>query len=126
MDELGYAVDEELMSDRLEKIRQRNGRVFVAENENDKIIGSAHAFIDLRLAEGEIGEIVSLVVKSSERGQGIGTKLLNEAMNWILQTGCANIRIRANVKRKDAHEFYKAHGFEEVKSQKIFQINFGS
>ena len=30
MKELGYTVDEGLIEERLEKIRQRNGRVFVA------------------------------------------------------------------------------------------------
>lgn len=120
VNELGYQADDKLIKDRLEKIKQRNGRVIVAEDENKNVIGCVHAFIDLRLAEGEIGEIVSLVVNKNARGQGIGTKLLNEAKKWISETGCVNIRIRANVKREDAHQFYKEHGFEELKSQKIF------
>lgn len=126
INELGYQANDKLIKNRLEKIRQRNGRVIVAEDENENIIGCVHAFIDLRLAEGEIGEIVSLVVNKNVRGQGIGKKLLNNTKNWILETGCENIRIRANVKREDAHEFYKAHGFEEIKSQKIFQITIDS
>lgn len=123
MKELGYPVDEELIEDRLVKIRQRNGRVFVAVDQDENVMGCVHAFIDLRLAEGEIGEIVSLVVKNEARGQGIGTKLFNKAKEWIHETGCTKVRVRANVVREKAHQFYKQQGFEEVKSQKIFQIN---
>lgn len=126
MQELGYSVDEDLIEERLEKIRQRNGRVFIAVDETENVVGCVHAFIDLRLAEGEVGEVVSLVVKDNSRGQGIGSKLLNEAINWIRETGCPKVRIRANAVRKNAHEFYKQYGFEEVKSQKIFQINTDS
>lgn len=125
MNELGYETDVELIKNRLEKIRQRNGRVIVAVDENGDIVGCVHVFIDLRLAEGEMGEIVSLVVKKELRGKGTGTKLLNKARGWVQDAGCKKIRIRANAIREEAHQFYKEQGFEEVKSQKIFQlINF--
>lgn len=123
MNELGYQTDAEIIKDRLEKIRQRNGCVIVAEDENEKVIGCVHAFTDLRLAEGEIGEIVSLVVKKELRGKGIGTKLLLKATQWISETGCKKVRIRANTIREDAHQFYKEQGFVELKSQRIFQMN---
>lgn len=123
MSELGYKTDDKIIGDRLAQIKQRNGRVIVAVDENGDVVGCVHAFIDLRLAEGEIGEIVSLVVKKELRGKGIGTKLLNKARVWIQETGCKKIRIRANAVREEAHQFYKEQGFEEVKSQKIFQLN---
>ena len=126
MKELGYTVDEGLIEERLEKIRQRNGRVFVAVGEVENVVGCVHAFIDLRLAEGEVGEIVSLVVKQDFRGQGIGKKLLLKAIGWVRETGCAKVKIRANTVRENAHDFYKQHGFEEVKSQKIFQAELNS
>lgn len=126
MKELGYPTDTESIKNRLDNIKQRNGRVIVAVDESGEVAGCVHAFIDLRLAEGEIGEIVSLVVKKEFRGKGIGTRLLNNAKLWIQQSGCEKIRIRANAVRKEAHQFYKEQGFEEVKSQKIFQINHSS
>ncbi len=120
MNELGYSVDEELIEERLEKIRQRNGRVFVAVDDSENVLGCVHAFIDLRLAEGEVGEIVSLVVKRDSRGEGIGTELLKKAIDWIRGTGCTKVKVRANTVRDDAHDFYERHGFEEIKTQKIF------
>lgn len=123
MNELGYPVNEDLIEERLEKVRQRNGWVFVAVDESENVLGCVHAFIDLRLAEGEVGEIVSLVVEEKSRGKGIGSKLLDKSIHWIQGTGITNVKVRANTIRKDAHDFYKQHGFEEVKSQKIFQLN---
>lgn len=126
MNELGYQTDAEIIKVRLNKIRQRNGRVIVAVDTNGDVVGCVHAFIDLRLAEGEIGEIVSLVVKQALRGKGIGTKLLHKATQWISETGCKKVRVRANAVREDAHQFYKEQGFEKIKTQKIFQAAFDS
>lgn len=124
MNELGYSSNEKQLNERISEIRKRNGEVFIAVNNQHKIIGCVHALIDVRLAEGKIGEIVSLVVKSSERGRGIGSKLLIEAKQWLQKSGCTTIRVRANALREEAHKFYKKHGFEEIKTQKIFQSEF--
>ncbi len=123
LEELGYSSDEKTIRNRLSKIRSRNGQVIVAVNDDEQVVGCVQAYLDLRLAEGEMGEIVSLVVKNDVRGQGIGKQLLQEAKNWIAEKGCTKIRVRANVKRDRAHQFYKRQGFDEVKSQKILQAN---
>lgn len=121
LEELGYPSDNKLINNRLSKINERNGRVIVAINNRQEVLGCVHAFIDLRLAEGETGEIVSLVVRKNARGKGIGKKLLDEAKNWICTNGCVNVRIRANSIREQAHQFYQSQGFLEVKSQKVLQ-----
>lgn len=126
MRELGYSSDKDQIKERLAEIKKRDGEVFVAINDQDKIIGCVHALIDVRLAEGKIGEIVSLVVEKSARGHGIGTKLLNKAKNYILKSDCTQLRVRANAVRINAHQFYQNQGFEEVKSQKIFEKGIDS
>ena len=126
LNELGYSSDENQIKDRISQIRKRNEEVLVALDDQDEILGCVHTLIDVRLAEGKIGEIVSLVVKSSMRGQGIGSFLLEEAKKWLRQSECKTIRVRANAVRKEAHKFYENHGFEEMKTQKIFQINIDS
>lgn len=123
MNELGYSSDKDQIRNRISEIKKRDGEVLVAVDDRDEILGCVHTLIDVRLAEGKIGEIVSLVVKRSARGEGIGTTLLEEATKWLHQSGCKTIRIRANTIRKEAHQFYRNHGFEEVKTQKIFLKN---
>ncbi|MDX1640511.1 MAG: hypothetical protein R3220_02350 [Balneolaceae bacterium] len=63
LEELGYTSNNKRIYDRLLDIKEQNGEVIVAINESQEILGCVHVFIDLCLAEGVTGEIVSLVVK---------------------------------------------------------------
>lgn len=118
--ELGYKVKKKELSCRIKLIKSRGDKLIVAEK-NGAITGVVQALIDIRLAEGKVGEIVSLVVRDGFRGKGIGKALINQAKELLTISGCASIRIRANAIRKEAHEFYKDLGFVEKKTQKIFE-----
>jgi aminoglycoside 3-N-acetyltransferase len=78
------------------------------------------AIIDARLAAGISGEIVSLVVSEQHRGSGIGRGLVEFAESWLTQR-VVKIRVRANSLRSEAHEFYIRRGYQESKTQKIFE-----
>lgn len=119
LEELGYKANEIDLAERLQQIRRQGNRVFVAEKDSE-LVGCVQALIDIRLAEGKVGEIVSLVVKRAARGAGIGKGLLHEAADWLQAMDCSQIRVRANEIRADAHAFYLAQGFSETKTQKIF------
>jgi GNAT superfamily N-acetyltransferase len=86
----------------------------------DEVVGCVGAIIDARLAAGVNGEIVSLVVLEPFRGRGIGKRLVEVAEAW-LAAFVGRIRVRANTRRVDAHRFYADAGYQEVKTQKIFQ-----
>lgn len=119
LEALGYAATERDLAERLRQIEGQGHRVFVAEKEGE-VVGCVQALIDIRLAEGRVGEIVSLVVKPPARGSGIGKGLLQTATEWLQARGCAQIRVRANENRAEAHQFYLAQGFAEIKRQKVF------
>lgn len=102
-------------------MRAQGGEVLVAEL-GGVVVGCINAIIDIRLAEGKSGEIVSLVVSEGHRGMGIGKALVKTAESW-LSSRCDNIRVRANAIRRDAHEFYRSLGYQEIKSQKVFTKN---
>ena len=120
--QLGYNVTPDELKMRLEEITSHNkGTVFIAENDKQKIIGSVQALIDTRFAGGMFGEIVSLVVDESERGRGIGKKLIDESADWLKKKGLKRLRVRCNVIRDETHKFYNHLGFVEKKSQKIFE-----
>lgn len=118
MSELGYRTNVTDLQTTLEQIRSGQGEVFVAEV-NEKVVGCINAIIDVRLAEGRTGEIVSLVVNERYRGNGIGKGLTEYAEKWLL-TRTNKIRIRANALREDAHRFYLGLGYSEMKKQKVF------
>lgn len=118
--ELGYKVKKNELSCRIKLIKSRGDKLIVAEKDG-AISGVVQALIDIRLAEGKVGEIVSLVVRDELRGKGIGKALIKQAKESLTTSGCTSIRVRANEIRKEAHEFYKDLGFIEKKTQKIFE-----
>jgi len=96
--------------------------VLVAAGADGKTVGCLQALIDNRLAEGQRGEIVSLVVAAKVRGQGVGTALVAAAAQWLQDRGIGRLRVRCNAVRDRAHQFYERLGFQLTKTQKVFDI----
>lgn len=119
LEQLGYELTVGTIAENIREIRTRRGEVFVVE-ENGRIIGCVAAIIDVRLAEGIVGEIVSLVVAESARGQGIGKGLVHHAEQWLAQS-VSTVRVRANAVREAAHKFYESRGYQLTKTQKLFK-----
>ena len=120
--ELGYPESADTIKNRLQLIEKMGGVVLVAEKDQ-ALHGCVQALVDIRLAEGKVGEIVSLIVLNSTRGQGVGKTLTKKAEAYLTEHGCTTIKVRANAVRADAHEFYHRLGFEHIKTQKIFLKN---
>jgi len=59
-------------------------------------------------------EILSIAVAASERGTGVGNKLLEEAVEWVRQEGQSAIKVVAGARLEGANRFYIACGFEKV------------
>jgi len=66
-------------------------------------------------------EISGFVVDEKERGKGIGKALLYEAERWTKENGYNILRLRTNIKRKEAHRFYENNGFKKIKEQYVYQ-----
>lgn len=118
MSQLGYETSEGQLQAVIDEIRYRAGEVFVAESQR-RVVGCVNAIIDVRLAEGKVGEVASLVVDDAWRGRGLGRSLLHLAEEWLSRR-VDNVRIRANAKRADAPGFYQSSGYERLKQQIVF------
>ncbi len=116
--QLGYDRSVTLIESNIREIRDRGGEVFIARC-GSEIVGCIAAIIDVRLAAGKQGEIVTLVVMDRFRQKGIGAQLLRCAEQW-LSPQVSSIRVRANATREKAHQFYIHMGYTESKTQKIF------
>jgi len=68
-------------------------------------------------------EINGLVIDENHRGKGIGKLLLEKAKQWAKEKGNDALRLRCNVKRTEAHEFYRHLGFKETKQQTAFVLD---
>ncbi|HEV2608548.1 MAG TPA: GNAT family N-acetyltransferase [Xanthomonadaceae bacterium] len=51
-------------------------------------------------------------VSASMRGQGIGERLMQVAMDRARERGCGIIQLTSDLRRTDAHRFYARLGFE--------------
>lgn len=100
--------------------------LFVARNELGKTIG----FIQIHrephtLLSGPRADVGALVVDQQERGQGVGAALLRRAESWAREKRLPLIRIRSNVKREKAHQFYRRNGYAIAKSWHLLTKTIG-
>ena len=80
-----------------------------------KIVGSLQlAFVPGLSRKGTKRAIVESVrVRSSLRGQNIGTALMKEAIRLAREGGCGLIQLDSDKRRPRAHLFYRRLGFEQ-------------
>jgi GNAT superfamily N-acetyltransferase len=57
------------------------------------------------------GQIEGVRVASGERGSGLGTAMLEWAVEECRKRGCGLVQLTADERRGDAHRFYEALGF---------------
>jgi GNAT superfamily N-acetyltransferase len=112
--ELGYPTPPDEVVRRLDMLRGPDNAVRVAVL-GERVVGS----IGLHRQSGlhsslSICYIMSLVVDSAVRGQGIGTLLLGEAERWARERGCDRILVTSANHRIEAHAFYEGHGFPQT------------
>ncbi|MGH1366334.1 MAG: GNAT family N-acetyltransferase [Calditrichia bacterium] len=115
--QLGYSVPEESVTAHIKEIAAHSDHfIFVAILDN-RVIGFIHGCRMLRLTSLPFLEICGLVVSIEHRREGIGKKLVRH-----LETFSENmpVRVRCNIKRTSAHEFYQHLGYSEKKEQKVF------
>ncbi|MFA0814881.1 MAG: GNAT family N-acetyltransferase [Anaerofustis sp.] len=81
---------------------------------NDSIIGfCAYAIVNNLWQEGYISYIYAMVVDEKQRGEGYGTKLINEAIANSKKQGMKRVELDSGFQREKAHQFYEKLGFEK-------------
>lgn len=119
-DQLGYPTPPERMRERLALLLpKKDQQVFVAEREGQPV-GWLHVAKIEMVESDSFAEIYGLVVRDTERGQGVGPLLLRAAEAWAAAQGLPKVRVRCNVVRERTHRFYEREGFAVSKTQKIF------
>lgn len=106
---------EDFSSVYLDNLEDKNIHYIVAENRNKEIVG----FISLHIQKllhhvGKIGKIQELIISAKERGRGVGKELLKQAKGIALDSGCIQLEVCCNRKRKESHEFYMSQEFKKT------------
>ena len=119
--QLGYPCSSDAARKFLNDLNQDpDHAVLVADSDDHGLSGWVHVFITKRLFMDPFSEIGGLVVKDGFRGSGIGKSLLAAAEKWAFDQDCREMRVRSNIIRTDAHDFYLGQGYQDNKKQTVF------
>ena len=118
--ELGY--DPAGTGERLAAVLDRGDAVvFVAVSGGDGVVGWIHVHETRLIEDPPFAEIGGLVVAGTHHRRGVGTVLLEAAEDWARGRGLGLVRLRSNQIRSGAHAFYRARGYEVLKTSLTFQ-----
>lgn len=117
-EQMGYPVAEATVGQRLNKLLARpDHAVFVCADDDGAVLGWVSAEQRLMLTTGEHIELAALVVDEGMRRKGIGAALLTAVEAWCRRRGVADLFVRSNTVREDAHAFYLQMGYQHCKTQ---------
>jgi len=119
--QLGYPSTGADVERRLAQLaREPDAVVLVADSAGAGVVGWVHVRALHLLTRDPGAEIAGLVVDESRRGRGIGGRLMAAAEDWARRRGLAELRLRSNVIRDEAHAFYRRLGYESAKTSLLF------
>lgn len=85
-----------------------------------KIVGTATLSIIMGPAVGKQARLEGFVTNPEIRGQGIGSRIWNEILQWCREHK-VDLEFTSNPARKAAHDFYLARG-AEVRDTTVFHV----
>jgi ribosomal protein S18 acetylase RimI-like enzyme len=122
--QLGYQPDERSYDEVFAQVvRHPEAAVFVA-TEGTRVVGYlALSHRPQARLGGRLATVDELVVDAQRRGDGIGSALLNTALDFARSIGCQRVQLNTRRSRESYQRgFYAAHGFTEVDSA-VFRLN---
>ncbi len=107
------AINEERLREVFLRVIAAPSRQYFCAVMDRRVVGLGSITIKDNLwQEGNIGYIEEIVVDEELRGNGIGTQLLEQLVLSAREAGCRRVELDSAFRRKQAHQFYERHGFE--------------
>ena len=122
--ELGYPNEVETLRRRIRPIGETD-LLLVAADARDKPVGFIQAHRVCIIEVGFRVEILGLVVSSIARRKGTARMLIGEVELWAKKIGAEVVSVRSNTKRAEAHLFYPAIGYKQIKTQAVYEKRTG-
>ncbi|UPG71101.1 GNAT family N-acetyltransferase [Roseomonas gilardii subsp. gilardii] len=87
--------------------------VIVAEDAQGRLVGCLQFMLLPHLSHqgGMRAQVESVRIASTHRGQGLGTALMNHAIDRARQAGCVMVQLTTHASREQARRFYEQIGF---------------
>jgi GNAT superfamily N-acetyltransferase len=107
-----HKAEPEQYSDALREIDRSGSALLVAELDGE-VVGACQliVFRHIQAGGGRCAEIESVHVHPDQRGHGVGTALMGNAVERARALGCYRVQLTSNTLRDDAHRFYESVGF---------------
>ena len=118
--QLGYPTAIEKTAENIRLIGSDPNQVIYVAELGGAVVGWIHFQKRITLVGNVFVEIAGLIVDAAHRQKGIGKSLIEEGIKWAKQRNIYEFRVRSNAARNESHIFYKALGFSEVKTQKVY------
>ena len=110
--QLGHPFSSETVARQLAILTETGcDRVLVAERGGAALGVLSLHWTPLLHRDKPLGRITVLVVDEGARGQGIGGRLVAEAERVLREAGCSAVEVTSNVRRAEAHAFYRGLGY---------------
>lgn len=98
-------------------MKDSNAPIFVAVDENEKVLGYAFCVYQSHIEDNNFPDIVTLYiddicVDENCRGQHVGTALYEYVKAYAKEKGCYNVTLNVWDKNDSAMAFYKKCGFQ--------------
>ena len=121
--ELGYPAEPSELGWRLESLPS-DDEVWVAVVDGE-VVGWIHCAVRRSLVVEPNVEIRGIVVGERWRHRGVGRRLMELAERLAAEHGLSAVRLRSGAQRDGAHAFYRALGYRELKTQRVFIRDLG-
>ena len=111
--EADFNPNHEAQSRGLERIisSPETGLIVVARQDN-QIIGMVNLLFTISTALGDrVALLEDMVVSPNARGSGVGSRLLEQAIQFARLNGCKRITLLTDSTNESAQRFYQKHGF---------------
>lgn len=119
--ELGYPVSTQQMAGRIRaQIALADHVTYLACLDADRVVGWIDVGITHHLQADPCAEIGGFVVSGEVRSLGIGKQLLRRAEQWAAERGVTRMRVRSQISRERAHQFYLREGYQQTKTSAVF------
>jgi GNAT superfamily N-acetyltransferase len=93
-------------------INNPNTGTIIVARDNGELIGMVNILYTVSTALGaRVGMLEDMVVSKSARGCGVGSKLIEFALEYAVEQGCKRMTLLTDHDNDAAHRFYLKHGF---------------
>ncbi|MBC07642.1 GNAT family N-acetyltransferase [Thalassospira sp.] len=95
-----------------------NGRIWVAVDAQERIVGCFGVKYDIATREGELHKVY---LHPAARGRGMAQKLMGKALAWLGQTHpeCRTVMLWTDTRFEAGHRFYEKCGFARAGESRI-------